>query len=441
MRLNRLLSVSRSLLVWAFLSTLAIVLGGCPPSTPPTNQNVNDNVDDNTGNANGTTNDNDSDDPDGNTNGDDADNSNDNASSNTNSSDDPPGTGEPFSDSVSFLQGLEAMTLVHEDFLQQSEDLSKRLVALVAGSSSFALVNMDNRANLELLSTGSEHFGAIGIVDPSGGGNDLVVAFGPAGIETVAYDVNGGGFGEIEADTATGNPTVTDVSHYGSDPAASGVVIARFGGNRVESLSFDTEALDGSFGPGAINISNAVFVDANASGKVVSACALTADGPVVVVTQGVLNAQPGEMYVWHSDDPEELELLGNVGDDPRRVRCLNGLIVVTSFADSTLTTARLDPEIGMPLVVETIDVGGAPIGVDLAETSDGMIAALTTGFDNGTYTVTVISPDGHMESSTTADFGNLACAGPGFGVWGPDGEGFFTCHGSDTLVGVPALLP
>jgi hypothetical protein len=91
---------------------------------------------------------------------------------------------------------------------------------------------------------------------------------------------------------------------------------------------------------------------------------------------------------------------------------------------------------GTVTIVGTVTVGDGPIGLDLRLNSAGNIEVLSTGFNNHTYTFTVLSPTGAVIGTPvtrTAPEGGLNpvhaifvnAAGTRIGI---------TCNGSDEVL-------
>lgn len=344
----------------------------------------------------------------------------------------------PSAQPISFMEAIEAIALVPADWLDS--DIEERLW-LLAGANTYAIVDPTTGAARRVFSSGVPHFGAVGLNDPGTDGRDMIIGYGPFGVEVSTYDPATDDFPITQVDGGSGDLTVTDVQPYGGDDDAIGAVVTRFGKNAIESIEFKPGDPNLIYAQGPIQLPVGVISGAGATGRVVSACALSREGPVLLVTEGAPGAAPGELYYWTIDNPGSIAFVGLVGDSPRRIRCKNGLAVVTNYGDGAITIIRISGAGGLPEVVGTVTVGGQPVGLDLAQTTDGALAALTTGFDNDTYTVTVLSPVGAVLSNTTTPFGALDCDSPGFGGWGPDGSAIFSCRDSNTLVTVPGLLP
>lgn len=112
----------------------------------------------------------------------------------------------------------------------------------------------------------------------------------------------------------------------------------------------------------------------------------------------VLGGSPGTLYV-HDRSSDPGVVVGQVGDTPRQIRCLDGVFFVTNFASDSGTIGTWDGVTAT--ITATVGLGDGPIGVDLLSRPAGKVAAVTTGFGDDTMTVTVIDADGLVESSVT----------------------------------------
>lgn len=247
------------------------------------------------------------------------------------------------------------------------------------------------------------------------------LAYGPNGIALRGYDTDWG-FTLVDPFTPGVDRNTTDAIPTANDPDSAEAIVTRYGRNLVEIWSYDTtvgnftdvEGLGANLFPGA-------------TGKVISACRPEADGPVHVVFDG-------ENSPWYvKDDPDDATtpavLVATLGNDGRRIRHEGNLLFVTCFADDTLWV--LDPG-ATPAVVTTVTVGDGPIGIDTEPLPNGNIAVLTTGFNNHTFTITIVEADGTLVSSTT-DAVVSGGLNPGSGVILPEGKVAVSCNGSGRI--------
>jgi hypothetical protein len=135
-------------------------------------------------------------------------------------------------------------------------------------------------------------------------------------------------------------------------------------------------------------------------------------GQVIAVTDG----QPGKIHLLEPASPflGPSVLVGNTGDDPRRIRCLQNVCVVSNFGSDSLTLLQWDG-LTTASIAGTVTVGDGPVGVDLKQVGEN-IAILSTGFNDSTYTVTTVAPDASVVSSNTSPAPD-GCTNPGFAIW------------------------
>ncbi len=157
----------------------------------------------------------------------------------------------------------------------------------------------------------------------------------------------------------------------------------------------------------------------------------------LVVTSG----SPGKIY--HHDMVDLLApavAVGDAGNSPRRIRTAGDLAFISNFESDDLTVLTWSPS-GAVAVVGQIPVGDGPVGIDALVLSGGNIAVVSTGFNDDTYTLTVVTPTGGVVSNTTTNLPAGATV-PGHAFWlrGEAAHFGVTCNGSGDLVVVDSLL-
>jgi hypothetical protein len=221
---------------------------------------------------------------------------------------------------------------------------------------------------------------------------------------------------------------ITDFLPYGG-PGSPGGVLTNFTRGEVRFLVYD----DGIayFALRGDRIASAAFP--GAAGNAVSALAAGPDEDTFVVTSGT----PGSLWVHRAADRPAgaATKIGDVGDDPRRLRRFGNLLVTGNFGSDSLTVARADTR----EIVRHVQVGDGPIGIDGKILGNGDIAIVSTGFNDDTYTITVLTAAGDVVSSETSAVpeGGLA---PGHAIWHEDGV-LISCHDTGEIVFVPATGP
>ena len=161
-----------------------------------------------------------------------------------------------------------------------------------------------------------------------------------------------------------------------------------------------------------------------------SVVASSADGAALALVSGEEDA----LWLW-SDTGQDFEgtKIGDVGDDPRKLSVLNGIAVATSFAGDSISIFTWDGA-GAAAAAATQSVGDGPVGVDLRERNGGGVFAITTGFNDATYTITEIDAAGAVVGSTTTALPAEASQ-PAHALWiGDPAQSFVvSCFGSDGL--------
>ncbi|HEY4633139.1 MAG TPA: hypothetical protein VIH00_04395, partial [Candidatus Limnocylindrales bacterium] len=262
-------------------------------------------------------------------------------------------------------------------------------------------------------------------------GIEAAVAIGPTAARITqwipgALAGTGGAFGPTGYIFLFDN--ITDFLPYGG-PGSPGGVLTNFTRGEVHFLVYD----DGIsyFALRSDRIASAAFP--GAAGNAVSALASGPDEDTYVVTNGT----PGSLWVHRAADRPAVAAtkIGDVEDDPRRLRRFGDLLVTSNFGSDSITVARFDTR----EIVRHVQVGDGPIGIDGRILGNGDIAIVSTGFNDNTYTITVLTAAGDVVSSATnaVPDGGLA---PGHAIWHEDGI-LISCNGNSEIIFLPATGP
>jgi hypothetical protein len=258
-----------------------------------------------------------------------------------------------------------------------------------------------------------------------GGRTDIVASYGSIALTITGWNPEIDDFGLSEVSPQV--TSVTDVSPYSSDPESGGAVIVWFGGSTLLFLQYDPALQIFTTPPGA-SIDPSQF--AGASGGPVSAYRWQAGGQTLFVTDG----QPGELWS-HPGGTANATKIGNLGNGPRQIRFLGEIGVVSNFDSGTLTIVRRQSN-GTVTILGTVTVGSGPIALDLRLNSAGNIEVLSTGFNDHTYTVTVLSPTGTVIGTPTTRTVPEGGLNPVHAIFvNEDGTRIsITCNGSDEVL-------
>jgi len=257
-----------------------------------------------------------------------------------------------------------------------------------------------------------------------GAGLDVqaIVSVGPAGYRINHYDLAAGEFGFTQI--APGSGPCFDAVAYGGDARSGGMVLAC----RNLLLSLEPDPI------GFFRTRNGFGGFPQAVTAVVSGFRRRAGGPVVAVTDGM----PGK--IWRhpatgafNDVPVEL---GSAGNGPRRIRCTpNSVCAVSNFDSDSLTVLTWDAQDAVA-IVGTVAVGDGPVGIDIRPRTDGNVEVVSTGFNDNSYSITVLRQNGTTVSNRKTAV-PAGCRAPGHAIWGVGPEIIVSCNGSDGIVVVP----
>lgn len=252
-------------------------------------------------------------------------------------------------------------------------------------------------------------------------GEDAVIVFGVGnGAVLTPWDPDTGDFSAFSLGYQ-GSSTVYDAAPFGGDPASGGCVLAL--DIRIGFLAFD-----GGWGP-----RDDVIVTDFPGGTTPRSAYTEGLGEPILVVSGT-----GSLYLHPGTPGSPATLVGPVGADPRRIRCANGLCVVTSFEDDALTVVSFDGTTAA-IVGDPIDVGDGPVGVDLRALPGGGVAAVTTGFNDGSVWVTTLDASGAVTENDAIPH-EAGCTEPAHATWLSPSTIVVSCFGSDQLELVNAVV-
>lgn len=271
----------------------------------------------------------------------------------------------------------------------------------------------------EILGPGPRKYGAV-LLRHGPSNTEAALAYGPDGVALRGFFDGDYGFTKVEGFTPGVDRNATDAIPTADDPDSAEAVVARYGGNEVHVWGYDAPTQDFKV---VGFIASQLFPGAN--GRAISACRPEIGGPVYVL----FNSTASQLYV--KADPADTStpavLTATLGNDGRRVRSEGDLLFISHFEDDTFAVVNRTT-----LGVVTFDVGDGPIGIDTETLPNGDIRVLTTGFNDHTYTITVVHPDGTLVSSATEPVPSGG-QNPGSGVFLEDGKVAISANGSGRI--------
>jgi len=247
------------------------------------------------------------------------------------------------------------------------------------------------------------------------------------------------GFG-FTAIASMGN--VTDATYIGGDPAAAGVLWVSGGvaAHVWKRFSPGGELFFSTAGGSLVSGTNVgqtfpqpAFISAFAFDLVFQENGQIVPPPSSGWIASVIDGTPGKLWITKPGTVELGTLVGDVGNSPRRIRCLpsHDLCAVSNFASDSLTIVQWDG-VGTAAITATVAVGDGPVGIDLV--ADGAnVKVVSTGFGDDTYTITTLGPTGTVVGQPDTNPVPAGCVDPGHAIWLPNAPGTIvvTCKGSN----------
>lgn len=160
---------------------------------------------------------------------------------------------------------------------------------------------------------------------------------------------------------------------------------------------------------------------------------ILADGP---------SGAAGKIFVGDSQNTSmNLSSVATVGTDPRRMRHAEEIVAVSNFGSDDLTVLLWQ---GTTVTVgeTSIPVGDGPVGIDLIRLSNGNTAISSTGFNDDSYSITIVDASGNLVSNDKFDVPFEGTA-PGHATWTRRGEEIWiivSCNASGDVILIPTEL-
>jgi len=248
-------------------------------------------------------------------------------------------------------------------------------------------------------------YGLLVVVKPSlerAASGYQAILFGPNGGAVSNWVPANNGFGMMQLFAF--NHNLTDALPYDNDPASAGYCYVDNTVGIVYLTEFD---IDTGFFQSAGYVSG--FPEA--TGLAVSAF-VREEGSLLTAVDGT----PGRLYLHDLVSfISPATYIADLGNSPRRIRSLGDVAVVSNYASGTLTIVSWS-QADEVAISGTVTVGDGPVGIDLLGLAGGAIAIVSTGFNDNTYWVTVVSSTGTVVSNTGYSL-PAGITGPGHAVW------------------------
>jgi len=247
---------------------------------------------------------------------------------------------------------------------------------------------------------------------------DAVLVFGPNGGALTTWNTSTSDWGMLLIDPPPAT-SKTDATAIGGTQQTVGYTLTSFDDSRVTVNRWDANTTYWS---------DVSTVSSISPGKAISAYAHLPKATVMVLTDG----QPGTLLIYDiAVDPPVAATVGQVGNSPRKLRCLPPLCAASNFASSTLSVVTWDGTANTAQIVGSTPVGDGPVGIDLAKIGTNT-AAVSTGFNDNSYSVTLFDATGALVSNVKKN-APAGCTSPGHAAWAASGTRIaMTCNGSDS---------
>ena len=308
---------------------------------------------------------------------------------------------------------------------------------LVAGNGGSVAVNACNGdVRAEYTVVGATAYDAIALPVPSGS----------TGTHGILMSGNGSYGCDLTTPTTLGmcvarSGQYLDATAIANDPSAGATVVRVQQSPTIEFFRFKTQG--GFFDWVTTTASGAQLPSdlRSAIAGVVPATAFTAPDELIAVA-GTSGAG-GTLYhitAVNSGNPVIGEIGALAGDDPRRIRCdfTSGICAVSDFANSRVTVVLWDGS-GAPSIAGSTTAGAianGPVGIDVFGQR-----IVTTGYNDGQYSIIEVDQAGTVVSVTTASL-PAACTQPGHAIFLRDSANTIlaSCHGSNGIARVPGAF-
>jgi hypothetical protein len=304
---------------------------------------------------------------------------------------------------------------------------------LVSGSNGVAFLSLVEpyfeTINGEFLGTSGSLWGAIAISGAGlGGARDQSLSlfmFGPNGSAMSSWVPEEDSFGITQI--SHNGQNITDAHPYDGDSESGGFCYVIHSGGSIFTQIYNPDTgffeSDGNF-----------FSFPNAPANVVSAY-VRSEGSMLAVTDG----SPGAIYRHDRVPNTDAIGVGGAGLSPRRLRVSGEVVVISNHDSDDLTIATWDDE-DVVTMIGTIAVGDGPVGFDLLGLENGNVAIASTGFNDNSFSVTVVDPAGVLVSNDKYDMPE-GCEGPGHAAWLPGGMKIIvSCNTTNNLAVVASGL-
>lgn len=296
-----------------------------------------------------------------------------------------------------------------------------------AGSNQWGIFSLDQPyfATLEgdYLNAALPAWGAVPLAGGPDGAGDyaakLIFRYGPGGAGLTGWVPANDDFGMTFLLVYT--DAVLDALPYDGNATSGGLSYVLGNGHVVRFVEYDESSE--SFGYTAPGVPGSSLPGGGAPR---SACA-RAGGSVLIVTDG----SPGKLFLHDRVDVfSPATPVGDLGDQPLRVREAGGIFAVSNFASGTLSLGTWNGT-NQAALTDVATVGDGPFGIDLLVLDDGTVAVASAGFNDDSFSVTLVGADG-LEISTTTQPLPAGVEGPGHIVWLRDGSRRLIVGGNTT---------
>jgi len=131
-----------------------------------------------------------------------------------------------------------------------------------------------------------------------------------------------------------------------------------------------------------------------------AACPVSLTGSGVLIVTDAATPDPGKLFFGDFDVGLPATSIADLGPQPVDIRAAGGIFALTDYAMGTVSGGLVNQGSDAAITF-TVDVGEGPFRLDLLELDGGNTAVACAGYDDDTYSLIVVDPQGSVVSNFT----------------------------------------